>query len=99
MKKLLVSYIALFLSFFAYAQPERKDQKNIDLRIRTERKELKREHYSNRPSKSEFQIHRHRHELHHGKNKQHEWKRKTHMRPVKKATPRKKRAMLDRRNK
>jgi hypothetical protein len=99
MKKSLLSLIAAFISFYAFAQQDSKPTIHAAPHIRTERKELKREHYADRPQKSEMHIHRNKHELHHGKSKQHEWKRNHHTRPVKKGTPHKKRPMTDRRHK
>lgn len=99
MKKTLLSLIAAFISCFAYAQQDSKATMHAAPHIRTERKNIKREHYADRPQKSEMRIHRNKHELHHGKGKQHEWNRKHNTRPVKKGTPHKKRPMMDHRRK
>lgn len=99
MKKTILSLIATFISCIALAQEAKPAQTKVAPHIRTERKELKREHLADRPLKNEMSIHRNKHELHHGRGKQHEWNRNHHTRPVKKGTPHKKRPMMDHRRK
>ena len=99
MKKSTFLLIAIFISCFAYAQQDSRVP-NTTPHIRSERKELKREHIADRGLKPDMRIRKEKRELtHHRNGARHEMNQNHPNRPVKKGGMPRRKPMMDHKRK